>query len=215
MALRERADAVIITLSFGSLVAAFTAVSVLLAQAIEPYGYDSDAAGIMGAVSILSGVVGAIIASPIFDRYLTHHLGLASKIIVPTLSACYIAFIWVVRENNTAGLYAVLVVMGVGSFTLLPIALEMGCEITRSPEVSSAALWSVENLFTLVFVTVMDHLRDDSHSANPPSNMRKAFIFQASFVAACTVFIIGLKAKQTRSELDMQMQLERNMEGRN
>ncbi|CAE6431331.1 unnamed protein product [Rhizoctonia solani] len=215
MALRERADAVIITLSFGSLVAAFTAVSVLLAQAIEPYGYDSDAAGIMGAVSILSGVVGAIIASPIFDRYLTHHLGLASKIIVPILSACYIAFIWVVRENNTAGLYAVLVVMGVGSFTLLPIALEMGCEITRSPEVSSAVLWSVGNLFTLVFVTVMDHLRDDSHSANPPSNMRKAFIFQASFVAACTVFIIGLKAKQTRSELDMQMQLERNIEGRN
>ncbi|KDN49828.1 hypothetical protein RSAG8_01893, partial [Rhizoctonia solani AG-8 WAC10335] len=94
MVLRERTDAVIITLSFGSLVAAFTAVSVLLAQAIAPYGYDSGAAGIMGAVSILSGVVGAIIASPIFDRYLTHHLGMASKIIVPILSACYIGFIW-------------------------------------------------------------------------------------------------------------------------
>ncbi|CAE7226347.1 unnamed protein product, partial [Rhizoctonia solani] len=34
MALRERTDAVIITLTFGSLVAAFTAISVLLAQAI-------------------------------------------------------------------------------------------------------------------------------------------------------------------------------------
>ncbi|CAE6494813.1 unnamed protein product [Rhizoctonia solani] len=206
MVLRERTDAVIITLSFGSLVAAFTAVSVLLAQVIAPYGYDSGAAGIMGAVSILSGVVGAIIASPIFDRYLTHHLGMASKIIVPILSACYIGFIWAVRENNAAGPYVVLVVMGIGSFTLLPIALEMGCEITRSPEVSSAALWSVGNLFTLVFITVMDHLRDDSPSANPPSNMRKAFIFQASFVVACTVFIVGLKAKQTRRQLDVQMQ---------
>ncbi|CAE7152561.1 unnamed protein product [Rhizoctonia solani] len=199
MAPRERTDAVIITLTFGSLVAAFTAISVLLAQAIEPYGYDSGVAGIMGAVSILSGVVGSIIASPIFDRYLTHHLGLASKIIVPILAACYIAFIWVVRENNTAGLYVVLVIMGVGSFTLLPVALEM---------VSSAVLWCVGNLFTLVFITVMDHLRDDSPSASPPSNMRKAFVFQASFVAACTVFIVGLKAKQTRRELDMQMQYE-------
>ncbi|CAE6452823.1 unnamed protein product [Rhizoctonia solani] len=214
MTLRERTDAVIITLAFGSLVAAFTAISVLLAQAIKPYGYDSDVAGIMGAVSILSGVIGAIIASPIFDRYLTHHLGLASKIIVPMLSACYIAFIWVVREDNTAGLYVVLVLMGIGSFTLLPIALEMGCEITRSPEVSSAVLWSVGNLFTLVFITVMDHLRDDSPAANPPSNMRKAFIFQASFVAACTIFILGLKAKQTRREMDAQMQHERGVEER-
>ncbi|CAE6508631.1 unnamed protein product [Rhizoctonia solani] len=210
MAFRERTDAVINTLVFGSLVAGFTAVSVLLAQTIAPYGYESGVAGIMGAVCILSGVVGAIIASPIFDRYLTHHLGIACKIIVPILSACYIALIWAVRENNTAGLYVVLVVLGIGSFTLLPVALEMGCEITRSPEVSSAVLWSSGNLLTLVFITVMDHLRDDSPSANPPSNMRKSLIFQASFVSACTVFIVGLKAKQTRRELDVQMQRERD-----
>jgi fucose permease len=48
----------------------------------------------MGGVLILAGIVGAAVLSPVFDRYLTHHLALASKILVPLLAACYIALIW-------------------------------------------------------------------------------------------------------------------------
>lgn len=135
-----------------------------------PYGYSSDAAGIMGGVLILAGIIGAAITSPIFDRYLTHHLALATKVLIPLLAASYIALIWdgmdlwqlfkserlthiySVRANNYAGLYVVMVVIGIASFTLLPIALEIGCEVTRSAETSSAILWFAGNLLSVVFV---------------------------------------------------------------
>ncbi|KAF8706151.1 MFS general substrate transporter, partial [Rhizoctonia solani] len=209
MSFRERIDMAIVTLLFGSFVAAFSAFSILINQIFAPYGYSSDTAGIMGGVLILAGIVGAAILSPIFDRYLTHHLALASKVLVPVLAASYIALIWDVRANNYAGLYVVMVIIGVASFTLLPIALEIGCEVTRSAETSSAALWFTGNLLSVVFVLSMNALKDDSPDANPPSNMFKSLIFQACFVAVVAVSVFGLKGQQTRRELDVQKQQAR------
>ncbi|KAG8728668.1 hypothetical protein FRC11_010468 [Ceratobasidium sp. 423] len=206
MSFRERLDMTIVTFLFGAFVGAFSAFSILINQIFAPYGYSSDAAGIMGGVLILAGIIGAAILSPIFDRYLTHHLALATKILVPLLAASYIALIWDVRANNYAGLYVVMVVIGVASFTLLPIALEIGCEVTRSAETSSAVLWFAGNLLSVVFVLSMDALKDDSPDANPKSNMFKSLIFQACFVAVIALSVFGLKGQQTRRELDVQKQ---------
>ncbi|KAF8756923.1 MFS general substrate transporter [Rhizoctonia solani] len=203
MSFRERIDMAIVTLLFGSFVAAFSAFSILINQIFAPYGYSSDAAGIMGGVLILAGIVGAVILSPIFDRYLTHHLALASKVLVPLLAASYIALIWDVRVNNYAGLYVVMVVIGVASFTLLPIALEIGCESHVAPKLPLQLYGSLE--------TCSHHecIKDDSPDANPPSNMFKSLIFQACFVAVVAVSVFGLKGQQTRRELDVQKQQAR------
>lgn len=209
MSPRERIDMVIVTVLFAALVGAFAAFSNLISQVFEPYGYSTTESGIMGAVLILTGIVGAAITSPIFDRYLTHHLSLAVKVLIPLLAASYIALIWDVRANNSAGIYVVMVFIGVSSFTLLPIALEIGCEVTRSAETSSAILWFAGNVSPVVFVVVMDALRDDSPNANPPSNMRKALIFQACVVAISAVTVFGLKGQQTRREMDVRKQAER------
>ncbi|KAJ1304650.1 hypothetical protein OPQ81_005791 [Rhizoctonia solani] len=210
MSFRERLDMIIITLLFGVFVGAFSAFSILINQIFEPYGYSSDAAGIMGGVLILAGIIGAAILSPIFDRYLTHHLALATKILVPLLAAGYIALIWDVRADNYPGLYVVMVVIGVASFTLLPIGLEIGCEVTRSAETSSAVLWFAGNLLSVVFVLSMDALKDDSPRANPRANMFKSLIFQACFVTVIAISVFGLKGQQTRRELDAQKQKERH-----
>ncbi|KAG8688713.1 hypothetical protein FRC08_011298 [Ceratobasidium sp. 394] len=204
MSPHERLDMAIITLLFGVLVGAFDAFSILINQIFAPHGYSSDASGIFGGVLILAGLIGAAVTSPIFDRYLTHHLALASKILIPLLAGSYIGLIWDVRANNDAGIYVLMVVIGVSSFTLLPISLEIGCEVTRSAETSSAVLWFAGNLLSVVFVLSMDALRDDSPGANPPSNMRKSLIFQACFVAAAAVSVFGLKGHQTRREMDIQ-----------
>ncbi|CAE6494797.1 unnamed protein product [Rhizoctonia solani] len=213
MSFRERLDMAIVTLLFGAFVGAFSAFSILINQIFAPYGYSSDEAGIMGGVLILAGIVGAAILSPIFDRYLTHHLALAAKILVPLLAASYVALIWDVRANNFSGLYVVMVVIGVASFTLLPVALEISCEVTRSAETSSAVLWFAGNLLSVVIVLSMDALKDDSPDANPPSNMFKSLIFQGCFVAVIAISVFGLKGQQTRRELDIQKQQERH-EGR-
>ncbi|KAG9097270.1 hypothetical protein FS749_006658 [Ceratobasidium sp. UAMH 11750] len=204
MSPHERLDMAIVTLLFGVLVGAFDAFSILINQIFAPHGYSSDASGIFGGVLILAGLIGAAVTSPIFDRYLTHHLALASKILIPPLAGSYIGLIWDVRANNDAGIYVLMVVIGVSSFTLLPISLEIGCEVTRSAETSSAVLWFAGNLLSVVFVLSMDALRDDSPGANPPSNMRKSLIFQACFVAAAAVSVFGLKGHQTRREMDIQ-----------
>ncbi|CAE6468622.1 unnamed protein product [Rhizoctonia solani] len=198
MSSRERIDMVIITLLFGTLVGAFSAFSILISQIFTPYGYSSDEAGIMGGVLILAGIVGAGIFSPLVDRYLTNRLALVAKLLVPLLAACYISLIWDVRVNNYAGIYVVMVTIGVSSFTLLPVALEIGCEVTRSAETSSAALWFTGNLLSVVFALSMDALRDDSPNANPPSNMLQSLIFLACFVSAVAISVFGLKAQRTR-----------------
>ncbi|CUA66766.1 Major facilitator superfamily domain-containing protein 7 [Mus musculus] [Rhizoctonia solani] len=210
MTFRERLDMTIVTLLFGAFVGAFGAFSILINQIFEPYGYSSDAAGIMGGVLILAGIVGAAILSPIFDRYLTHHLALAAKILVPLVAAGYVALIWDVRANNFAGLYPVMCVIGVASFSLLPIALEIGCEVTRSAETSSAVLWFAGNLLSVVLVLSMNALKDDSPDASPRSNMFKSLIFQGCFVAVIALSVFGLKGQQTRRELDVQKQQARH-----
>ncbi|QRV79125.1 major facilitator superfamily transporter [Ceratobasidium sp. AG-Ba] len=204
MSKQERIDLFIVTILFGVLVGPFDAFSILINQVFAPYGYSSDASGIFGGVLILAGIVGAAVMSPIFDRYLTHHLGLASKVLVPVLAGSYIGLIWDVRANNDAGIYVLMVVIGVASFTLLPVALEIGCEVTRSAETSSSVLWFAGNLLSVVFVLSMDALRDDSPTANPPSNMRKSLIFQACFVSVVALSVVGLKAEQNRRKRDLQ-----------
>jgi hypothetical protein len=43
--------------------------------------------------------------------------------------------------TNTIPLYVILTVIGAVSVTLLPVALELGCVVTRNAEGSSALLW--------------------------------------------------------------------------
>ncbi|CAE6493347.1 unnamed protein product [Rhizoctonia solani] len=205
---RERLDSVILLLTFGLMVAALNTLGIILAQAIAPYGYTPEDAGIIGGVYVLAGIVGAVVIMPIFDRYLTHHLALASKVITTMLAACFISLIWAVREDNAPAIYVIVVVLGISCFTLLPITLEIACEITRSPEASSAILWLLAYLLTTIFIPIVDHMRDDSPTANPPSNMRRGLIFEAGIAASCVVIILGLRGKQSRRELDVQKQQE-------
>ena len=71
--------------------------------------------------------------------------------------------------HGLAPSYVVLCVAGFGSFLLLPVALELACEVTRNAELSSSAvgsivqrlyrsltfvpqLWFSANAFTVLFV---------------------------------------------------------------
>ena len=94
-----------------------------------------------GAALLLSGLIAACITSPLFDRVFTHHLGLAARILCPPIGAAWLALIWAVRPNNTAALYALFVVIGVCSLSVLPVGLELGCELTRNSATSSTILW--------------------------------------------------------------------------
>lgn len=115
----------------------------------------------MGATLLLAGIITAIITAPLFDRVFTHHLAITSKILVPIIGVAWLAMIWagrfrdrawelemlmadsdtIVKPNNTGALYALMAIIGSCSITMLPVGLELACELTRNADGSSAIIW--------------------------------------------------------------------------
>jgi hypothetical protein len=54
--------------------------------------------------------------------------------------------------HNTGALFAIMAITGACSVTILPVGLEMGCELTRNAEGSSAIMWATANAISLVFL---------------------------------------------------------------
>ncbi|KAH9993244.1 hypothetical protein BJV77DRAFT_999502 [Russula vinacea] len=185
MTWRERSDFIILVSVFSTFVAASS-----------PYGYSDNTSGYIGAAMLLSGIVAAIVTSPIFDRVLTHHLGVAVRTLCPIIGVAWLSLIWAVKPHNVAALFAIFIVIGVCSITLLPVAIELGVEMTRNPDGSSA---------------VMQGALRASHEANPPQNMHRTIIFNGVWLSIVAVLVFFLQGKQTRRELDERMYEEQGM----
>lgn len=204
MTVRQRIDFVILSVAFGTLVGIINAFSILSAQIMEPYGYSDTISGLMGATILLVGIVAAGITAPLFDRVLSYRLALSCKTLAPFLGVGWFVLIWAVRANDAGGLFAIFAVIGAMSLTLLPVTIELAVELTRNADGSSAVLWSLSNLFGVVFVLVEGALRADA-DASPPYNMQNALIFQAVIVCVVVVLVFFLEGRQMRREQDEAM----------
>jgi FLVCR family MFS transporter 7 len=169
----------LILLPFSIYVGLFNAVSSLINQIFEPYGFSEDNAGIAGALLIVVGLVASAIVSPYVDntkRYLP-----VIKTNVPLIAVCYLALIWMPQTRTLPGPYIICSLLGATSFSLLPCALEYLVIITHpvSPEISSTICWSMSQLFGAIFIIIMDALKGGL-SGEPDGNMKRALIFQAA-----------------------------------
>ncbi|KAH9979057.1 MFS general substrate transporter [Lactifluus volemus] len=204
MTLRERFDFAILVSVFSALLAGINTFGILSAQWLSPYGYSDNTSGFMGAALLLAGILAAIATSPVFDRILTHHLGITVRILCPIIGTAWLTLIWAVRPHNTVALYAIFVIIGIGSIMLLPVGIELGVELTRNPDGSSALLWFFGNLLSIIFILVQNALRD-SDAANPPLNMHRAILFNGIVVFIVCLLVFFLDGKQARREMDEQM----------
>ncbi|KAI0268881.1 MFS general substrate transporter [Gloeopeniophorella convolvens] len=210
MTRRERLDFGIVIVVFSVLLASSNTFSVLSDQWMSPVGYSDHTSGLMGAALLLSGIVAAVTTSPLLDRVFTGHLGTAVRILCPIIGAAWLSLIWAVRPNNAGALFAVFVIIGVGSVTLLPVAVELGVEFTRNAEGSSAVLWFFGNLMCVVFVIAQDALRA-SDTAHPPKNMHRAIILNGAWAFAASLLVFFLHGKQARREMDENMLREQQV----
>jgi hypothetical protein len=108
-----------------------------------------------GAALLLSGIIFSILTSPILDRLSStrpYLFSLLARCIVPPLSLTWFSLIWAVRANNAPALYAICVLIGIGSLVMLPVGLELAVEVSRNAEGSAAAMWFSGNLWGIVFV---------------------------------------------------------------
>ncbi|KAI9569600.1 MFS general substrate transporter [Boletus coccyginus] len=207
MTFHERLDFVIVTALFGVFVGATNTFSVLSAQWLEPVGYSDTTAGIMGASLLLSGIIASAVTAPLFDRVFTHKLGITLKTLVPLVAVAWFSLIWAVRPNNAPALYVIFAVIGICSMGMLPIALELGVELTRNADASAALLWCSGNLFAIILILGEGALRASS-TANPPYNMNNALILHGTIVMVFAVLVFFLRARQARRELDESMTAE-------
>lgn len=212
MTIQERVDFSIMVLVFGTLVAGANAFAILTAQIMQPVGYGAVTSGLLGACLLLSGIIAAIVTAPLFDRVFTHRLATVAKILVPILAGAWLSLIWAVKPHNIGGLFAIMAIVGACSITVLPVGLELGCEITRNANASSGVLWFAGNAFTLIFVLSESALRA-SPDANPPLNMHRALIFHGAFIISATSSVFFLRGKQARRALDEQ-NLQLSLSGR-
>jgi len=180
------------------------ALSILSAQYFEPQGYSDTISGLFGATLLLSGILASVVTAPLFDRVLTHHLGVTLKILVPIVAAGWLSLIWAVKPNNTGGLFAIMVIIGTCSVTMLPVGLELGVELTRNADSSAAILWCAGNAFGIVFILAEGALRA-SATASPPYNMRAALVLHSVFVVVFGASVFFVRAKQARREMDERM----------
>ncbi|KAF8207013.1 major facilitator superfamily domain-containing protein [Mycena galopus ATCC 62051] len=202
---QERIDFAALLLVFGTLVASSNAFALLSGQIMGPEGYSAHDAGLMGATLLLCGIAAAVVTAPLFDRVFTSHLAGTMKTLVPVVAGGWFSLIWAVRPHNTAALFVIMAVIGMSSLTLLPVALELGCEVTRNAQGSSALLWFIVNLFEVTFVQAQGALRAGVNGS-PPLNMHRALIFNGAFVVASSLLVFMLRGKQVRKELDKRMQ---------
>jgi FLVCR family MFS transporter 7 len=175
MSRRERFDLLILVILFGTLVGASTAFGILTAQYFQPVGYSSDTAGLFGAALILAGLVAGLVTAPLYDRVFTHHLALTAKVLAPILGAAWLSLIWAVRRDNAGALFAIMAIIGACSLTMLPVGLELGVEITRNAEASSALLWSAGNAVTIMFIlgSSLSFLRSHTHGLMRSLNVQR------------------------------------------
>ncbi|KAG9008986.1 hypothetical protein FRB90_008664 [Tulasnella sp. 427] len=190
----ERWDFAVLVWGFGVLDGVIEALATLVAQVYEPYGYNSTQSGFLGAAPLIAGIVGAVVTAPLFDRVFTHRLALTVKINVPSLGV-----------RRLAASYAVLVIVGFASFTLLPVALELGCEVTRNAELSGAVLWLSANFFGLLFVLLSGAFKAGP-STNPPYDLRSQLICHAACALSISPMALLIHGKQVRREMDEQEQ---------
>lgn len=183
----------LICIPFSVLVGFFNAVSSLLNQILEPFGFSETDAGIAGGVLILVGLIASAIISPLTDR--TKAYLLTVKVLIPFIAISYIILIFMPPTKSIAGVYIACALIGGTSFSLLPCALELLSLATHpvSPEVSSTTAWAGGQLLGAIFIIIMNALQSPlGWDGEPAGTMTRALIFQAVVAAAVVPFPLFL-----------------------
>ncbi|KAL8691741.1 MAG: hypothetical protein Q9218_003112, partial [Villophora microphyllina] len=138
--LARNANYILLIFPFAIYVGLFNALSSLLTQILTPYDFTETESGIAGALLILVGLVAAGITSPIVDRSKRYLLFI--RILVPVIALSYLAFIWAPGTRTVPAPYIICAILGAASFSLVPVALEWGVEVTwpAGPEAGSTIL---------------------------------------------------------------------------
>jgi len=153
-ALRVKPFLVMLGIAF-IVMGAFNGVTTWVEQIIQPRGFSPTDAGVMGALMLVAGIIGAVVLSALSDRRgkRVRFLVLALVATVPgMLGIAFVSSIWL--------LYAFAAVLGFFLVAVLPIGMQYSAEITNpTPEGTSNGLIQLCGQVSVVYVYMMAALR--------------------------------------------------------
>ena len=153
-ALRVRPFLVMLGIAF-IVMGAFNGVTTWVEQIIHPRGFSTTEAGIMGALMLLAGIVGAVVLSALSDRQ-----GKRVRFLVIALVASVPGLLGVAFVSSVWLLYAFAAVLGFFLVAVLPIGMQYAAEITNpTPEGTSNGLIQLFGQVSVVYVYIMAALR--------------------------------------------------------
>jgi MFS family permease len=154
---------ILVTIFFVGL-GVFNAITTWIEQMIAPRGFSIIQAGTLGAVMMISGIIGCFIVPPLSDKYRKRKLFIVICIILSAPGLIGLTF---------ANSYWLLLVSGavLGFFLLsaAPVIFQYAAEISYpSPEATSQGVLMLSGQIAgIIFIFGMDYFRTESGSMTP------------------------------------------------
>ena len=162
---------------------AFNGVTTWVEEIIRPRGFGPTEAGVMGALMLLAGIVGAVVLSALSDRRRRR-----TPFIVFALVATVPGMLGVTFATSTGMLFASALVFGFFIVPVLPLGMQYAAEISHpTPEGTSSGLIQLCGQVSVVFVYVMAALR----TAN--GSYTVSLLLSAALLIAGAVVVSRLK----------------------
>jgi MFS family permease len=181
-ALRVRPFLVMLGVAF-MVMSAFNGVTTWVEEIIHPRGFSTNDAGIMGALMLLAGIIGAVVLSALSDRQ-----GKRVRFMVIALVAAVPGVLGVAFVSSAVLLFAFAALLGFFLVAVLPIGMQYAAEITSpTPEGTSNGLIQLCGQVSVVSVYIMAALR----TAN--GSFTVSLLLLAGLLVACAFVLSRLK----------------------
>ncbi|KAI9338524.1 major facilitator superfamily domain-containing protein, partial [Obelidium mucronatum] len=151
---------IVIVAAYGMTAGSLDTYFTLISDYVTPFGYSEADSGIIGIITIISGVISSLLLGAILDRTKLHRLFLKLLTVVSFLGSLGFYFSASFTDRRVL-LFASAAVTGIGGFALAPIALELGVECTYpvGEGTSAGLIQTAGQFFGVVVLLVSNALR--------------------------------------------------------
>jgi len=178
-ALRVKPFLIILGLAF-VVMGIFNGVTTWVEEIIRPRGFSPTDAGVLGALMLVGGILGAVALSALSDRQRKR-----IRFLVLGLSMAIPSLLGVALAATAWLLFASAFVLGFFLVSILPIGMQYAAEATYpTPEGTSSGLVQLFGQVSVVFVYVMSALRSGNGSYTPSLLLAMGLLAVSVFVLA-------------------------------
>lgn len=164
----------------------FNGVTTWVETIIRPRGFTATDAGILGALMLAGGVLGAIIIAPISDKMHKRQVFLLLGFIMAIPCVLGIAF-----ARHPFSLFTFSFALGFFLVSVNPVGMQYATEITQpTPEGTSNGLVQLAGQLSVVFVYIMDALKTPDGSYTP------ALLLSAGLLVIGAIIVFQMKDPQ-------------------